>query len=184
MDNEILENLIQNEVLENLIQGVDYNNDFIEERFESGFNKLLDYDVNNFVEIAGDSGDSDIEEDQEEDVSSANVSVLKQRVQDYSEKIFCVTQSYVVIHTVVDNVKNIICYFCYSLQQHYKQGGSYTHVSTHIKRKLKNSVRDLHCQLCCRSLYQLVLPQVCLLCNNRSKSVEADPTTKIPIVPV
>lgn len=170
--------------LEDVIPFVDYNNDFIDKKFEESLDKVLNFDVNNFAQIDAESGDSDIEEDQEEDSASAKVSMVKHKITNFTEKIFCVTQSYTVIHTVTDNKKNTLCHFCYYLYQYYQQGGSHNHVNTHIKRKLKHSIHDLHCELCSRSLYQIILPEVCLLCNSASKTLEADLQTKIPLVPV
>lgn len=178
MENEIARN---HEPLEELLPFVDYN-EFDEEKFEVCFKKILNFDVNNFVRLDGDSEDSDIEEDHEDECASANMSTIKYKDTNFIEKILCVFQSYVIIHTVTDNNKNTICHYCYYLYQYYRQGGSHSHIHTHVTRKLKYSVNDKHCDMCSRCLYQMVLQEVCIYCNNAKIKLDIDLETKIPIV--
>lgn len=160
--------------------------DYLDLEEEDNFNEkmlqLNEEDVNNEVLIEADSGDEDLELDVAEDIASINVKLLPTPNQtNYLNKVFCVSQSYVIVETKFK--KNTLCHYCYYIHQFFLQGGSHNHVNTHIKRSLKFSNLDIHCETCKRSLYLLMSPDVCLQCNSGNKNIEAYWDTNIPIVP-
>lgn len=167
--------------IEFLVSQFDYG-EFNEHNFEAAFSDMQSEDTNNFAIVEVESGDEDIELDVEDDMASINMALTRSPQQDdYLNKVFCVTQSYVIVRA--SRVRTL-CYFCYYLHQFFLESAStHNHVNTHIRRKLRNSNQDLHCAMCFRALYQIILPEACLQCNHGSRHIEADWDTNIPIIP-
>lgn len=175
--------LIEVQNIEEIVQNFDYT-DSNNEQVGQTFLDLHLNDVNNIATIETESGDSDLEVDAEDIQATMRVSLHSEpETTIILEKVFCITQSYVLIQKVNDE-RHGLCYYCYYLHQYYLHYKStHNHINTHIKRKLQSSQEDVHCYVCCRSLYQITLPDVCLICNTTNQLLEID-ANNIPRIPV
>lgn len=141
--------------------------------------RLTRNDVNNVIQIEAESGDSDMEEEPDES-ALGKVKLIRKYDRDVLTKVFCVTQSYVIVETADDNQKNPLCQYCFFLHQYYAEVSStYNHVNTHVKKEIIYSVYELECTVCKKKLYQVTHPEVCLICN---KGKELDLQNYVPII--
>ena len=148
-------------------------NKFNEDQFAKNLEILVQQDVNNHIIIHVDCGDEDLELDSSEENAQINAKYVQAPgYTNFSQQILCVFQSYVIIQTPIP--KKTLCYSCYYIHQLFLPESSFhQHVNTHIKRNLEHSNMDLHCFMCNKLLYQLVNPNVCLLCNKSQNTIEA-----------
>lgn len=143
---------------------------------------LIDKDVNYAVPSEVEPYVSDTEYDTEELSAQGNVKLLNRVGVSVLDKVFCVTQSYVVIVTT-DNKKNTICYFCYYLHQFFGDNASYFHINTHVKRLMRHSKSDFKCLVCKKFLFVVCPSEVCLLCNEGTKNISIN-SDNVPSIPI
>ena len=158
-------------------------NQFNEHQFAKNVEILIHQDVNNYISVDVSGGDECLEIDSPEEIAEINTKYCQvPGGLNFSQQIFCVFQSYVIIQTPIP--KKTLCYACYYIHQLFLSESSFhQHVNTHIKRNLEHSNMDLHCFMCSKLLYQLVNPNVCLLCNKSQKTIQTYLDTNIPMIP-
>lgn len=162
---------------------LDFNYSYNGEKFLKNFDETHETDLNSEFEIGADSGDEELESDDVSQVADSLVARVKYQQENYIEKVFCFQQSYVIIATLKGE-RLTVCQFCYTLYLYFRSENCvHKHVNTHSKRLLKTCVEDLHCHFCNRSLYLVVLPNVCVTCNNSVTDIKIDQETKVPVLP-
>lgn len=133
---------------------------------------LIDVDRGNFIEAgSGDECDSGNEDESfDRNCGKEGLARIKKIANSNSSKPnfrrreVCVIQSYILITSVGGGLYPL-CHNCDYLCALEKLCGKHTHVNTHYKRSMECCNGELQCKVCKQSLYQLISPEVCVVCN-------------------
>lgn len=119
-----------------------------------------------------DSADSGTEEDNFEQSCGGSDGLYRLKSLSTSVSVYpnyfyrnlCVMQSYIIIKSNTGGMYSVChsCYLFHALRQPY---GKHTHVNSHYKRTMLCCENELRCQVCNANLFQIISPEVCVVCN-------------------